>query len=372
MIKHNANNERIKRQYFTFLKEAKRHSEATVDDAAAALARFEQHGKYRDFKSFHREQAVAFKKYLAGQDNVVTKRKLSKATLHSTVCQLKRFFQWLALQPGYKSKLNYSDAEYFNLSEKDSRIATARRSRPVPTLEQVQQVLGAMPSATEIEQRDRAVIAFTLLTGARDGAIASMKLKHVDLAASSVFQDARDVKTKFSKTFTTYFFPVGDDVRGFLVEWVTYLRKKRGWGDEDPLFPATHMFLNDAMQWEADGVEPKHWSNADAIRRIFRAAFAAVGYPYFNPHSLRNTLVRFGETNCRSPEEFKAFSQNLGHEHVITTFTSYGEVPARRQGEIIHSLRAKTSGTGTGSTEDVAEAVIKKMLAMGLVQASKG
>ncbi len=40
-----------------------------------------------------------------------------------------------------------------------------------------------------------------------------MKLKHVDLAGGSVYQDAREVKTKFSKTFTTYFFPVGEDVR---------------------------------------------------------------------------------------------------------------------------------------------------------------
>jgi len=33
-----------------------------------------------------------------------------------------------------------------------------------------------------IECRNRALIAFTLLTGARDSAIASMKLKHVDLS----------------------------------------------------------------------------------------------------------------------------------------------------------------------------------------------
>ena len=34
MTTHNANNERIKRQYFTYLKEAKRHSEPTVDAVA--------------------------------------------------------------------------------------------------------------------------------------------------------------------------------------------------------------------------------------------------------------------------------------------------------------------------------------------------
>lgn len=37
---HNAENERIKRRYFAYLKEAKRYSEPTVDAVAKALARF--------------------------------------------------------------------------------------------------------------------------------------------------------------------------------------------------------------------------------------------------------------------------------------------------------------------------------------------
>lgn len=49
MKKNNPNNERIKHKYFAFLKEAKRHSEPTVDAAAKALSRFEVHTKYRDF-----------------------------------------------------------------------------------------------------------------------------------------------------------------------------------------------------------------------------------------------------------------------------------------------------------------------------------
>jgi integrase len=96
---------------------------------------------------------------------------LSKATLHATLTQLKRFFQWLAWQPGYKSRLQFSDAEYFNLSEKDKRIATAQRELKVPTLEQIKYVINSMPDDTDIDQRNRALIAFTLLTGARDRAI---------------------------------------------------------------------------------------------------------------------------------------------------------------------------------------------------------
>jgi hypothetical protein len=65
MTTHNANNERIKRRYFTYLKEAMRYSEASVDGVAKALSRFEEMTKYRDFKAFHFEQAVAFKRRLA-------------------------------------------------------------------------------------------------------------------------------------------------------------------------------------------------------------------------------------------------------------------------------------------------------------------
>ena len=48
MTKYNANNERIKRKYFGFLKEAKCHSEPTVDASAKALNRFEIDTNYRE------------------------------------------------------------------------------------------------------------------------------------------------------------------------------------------------------------------------------------------------------------------------------------------------------------------------------------
>ncbi len=118
MTTHNAENERIKRRYFAYLKEAKRHSEPTVDAVAKALARFEADTRHRDFKAFHFEQAIAFKKRLAEQKGQRSGEKLSKATLHATLAHVKRFFHWLAGQPGYKSRLQYSDADYFNLSEK--------------------------------------------------------------------------------------------------------------------------------------------------------------------------------------------------------------------------------------------------------------
>jgi integrase len=149
-------------------------------------------------------------------------------------------------------------------------VATARREKPFPTLEQVKHVIATMPTESDIDRRNRALVAFTLLSGARDSAIASLKLKHVDLSAGSVFQDARDVKTKFSKSFTTFFFPVGDEVRRVVDEWGLYLQHKHLWGNEDPLFPATDTRVGRGGQFHVTGLKREHWSSAAPIREIFK------------------------------------------------------------------------------------------------------
>jgi len=359
MSKHNPENERIKRKYFIFLKEAKRQDESSIDGVAKAISRFEEYTKYRDFKAFHFEQAVGFKTHLSKQVNQKTGRPLSKATMNSTVRYLKTFFQWLAMQSGYKSRINYSETEYFNLSEKDVRIATARRDKPVPTIEQIKRVINEMPYSSDIEKRDRALIAFTLLTGARDSAIASIKLKHIDFTSDSIFQDARDVKTKFSKTFKSYFFPVGDDIRQIVEDWMIHLKDKLLWGNNDPLFPQT-LIESCERKFKATGLKREHWSSAAPIRKNFRESFERVGLPYFNPHSFRNTLVGLGETLCKSPEEFKAWSQNLGHEGVLTTFYSYGEVQPQRQSDIFQKLKQPCERSHQ-DIDKIARAVVREM-----------
>jgi site-specific recombinase XerC len=294
MTKTNPANERIKRAYFGYLREARRASEASIDGVAKAISRFEESTAYKPFASFHREQAVAFKRRLIEQVAVRSGDQLSRSTVHSTLSALRAFFFWLAGQGGFKRRIAYSDADYFNLPEKDVRIAKAVRPKRVPTLEQVHHVLSLMPAVTDIERRDRALLAFTALTGARDGALATFQLRHVDLDQAVVHQDARQVKTKFSKTFSTWFFPVGGDILKIVTDWVDHLRSLH-WSEADPLFPATLMAVGVDGGFVAAGLDRRHWSTAEPIRRIFREAFAAAGLPYFNPHSFRDMLAQLGE-----------------------------------------------------------------------------
>jgi len=338
MTKHNPKNERIKRAYFIYLREARRRDEASVDGVAKALSRFEEGTGHRDFAAFHRELAVAFKRKLDGQLNARTGERLSRATVHSTLSALRAFFIWLADQPGYKRKISYSDADYFNLSEKEVRIAKAVREKAFPTLAQIHHALACAPAASSIEKRDRALIALCLLTGARDGALASLKLKHVNLAEARLDQDAREVKTKFSKTFSTWFFPVGEQAGAILSDWIHHLRQDLLWGDNDPLFPATLMAVGPDGGFVVAGLKREHWTTAEPIRRIFRQAFERAGLPYFNPHAIRDTLSQLGQQLTRTHEEFKAWSQNLGHQGMLVTLSSYGPITSPRQATLIRAL----------------------------------
>ena len=179
------------------------------------------------------------------------------------------------------------------------------------------------------------------------------------------------MKTKFSKTFSTWFFPVEGEALAIFTDWVGHLRDVCLWGDSDPLFPSTRMGIGPPGGFVAAGLERTHWSNAGAIRRIFRQAFERAGLPYFHPHSIRKTLVQLGERVCTTPEEFKAWSQNLGHEQVSTTFTSYGQVAGHRQAELIRNMAKRKRSGESDNDADMAKlaAIVSTLLAGGRRQA---
>lgn len=353
MRKHNAENERVKREYLRWLKNAHGRSEPTLDIAAAAIDRFEAHAGLRDFKGFRREQAISFKEHLAAECHPTSGKPLAKATLYGTLKAVQAFFEWLSREPGYRSHVHISDAAYFRPTDNDARIATARRERPAPSLEQVQHVIASMPVGTVVERRDRAVVALILLTGARDMAVASLRIKRLDVGRRELIQDARDVKTKRAKTFTTWFFPVGEEAVEAVAAWVTELKGDLLFGPDDPLFPATKLDLDPAGLFAPVGVERRPWTTAAPIRALFRKAFEGAGLPYYGPHSLRRTLVALAYDLNLCGRELKAWSQNLGHDSVLTSLSSYGTLSAHEQADVMRSLEQSSYGRKTDASDDL-------------------
>ena len=128
--------------------------------------------------------------------------------------------------------------------------------------------------------------------------------------------------------------PVDDNARSIVADWVSELTRDHLWGPADPLFPKTQTGLAADGRFAPVGILREGWASGDRARDIIQGAFSAVGLPKFHPHSIRHALIRHATTLDLTPEEMKAWSQNLGHTDVLTTFLSYGQVPTHRQGEL--------------------------------------
>ncbi|MEE9376350.1 MAG: site-specific integrase [Rhizobiaceae bacterium] len=339
MTKRNPENERIKRAYFNHLRNAKGKDENTLDKVAAAIIRYEQATGFKSFKQFHPEHPGRFKKHLAKAKTERTGEPLAKATVDAILRMLKAFILWLAEQNGYKSRISYSDADYFNNNAKDARVAHAKRETPYPSMEQCAYAFNQMPSATLVERRNRAGFALLMLTGARDSALTSLRLKHVDLIEGQIFQDARDVRTKNSKTFYTWLFPVDEIYLDCFVEWVNALRKDLLFGPDDAVFPKPKIEVIADIGFQVTGLTGEIYANAGAYREMIKGTFVSAGLQPFVPHSFRKTLVKYGDQICGTREQFKAWSMNLGHDSIDTTLTSYLQISVERQGELMKGLQ---------------------------------
>ena len=338
MRKFNAENERIKRRYLIYLKEALGLDQKSLDKVLAALVKFEESTNYRSFKKFHIEQAGKFKFHLSKVKSA-TGKPLSITTTDATLRLVKGFFQWLAGQQGFKKVLSYSDVQYFNNNRNDARAAHAQRPVHFPSIQAAFHAFQAMPVRNVFEQRNKAVFAFLMLTGARDGAVASLKLKHINLVDGNVYQDGREVKTKNRKTFTTTFFPVDRAYLDCFTSWVSFLRQEKFFGPEDALFPKPARRLAGG-KFVYDILSRENYSNAQKINHIVRTAFFNVQMHPYTPHSFRKTLGLLMNDLELTLEQQKAWSQNMGHENFTTTVSSYLPVSEQRQKEIIGAMSA--------------------------------
>ncbi len=123
-----------------------------------------------------------------------------------------------------------------------------------------------------------------------------------------------------------------------MVEWIAELRVVHLFGPDEPVFPATKRRLDAEGLFAADGVERTGWTSAAPIRAVFKTAFEGAGFSYANPHSLRRTLMRLAYDLNLSPREMKAWSQNLGHDNMMTSLTSYGTLSVADQVAAIRGI----------------------------------
>jgi len=212
------------------------------------------------------------------------------------------------------------------------------------------------------------MLAALFLFGVRDGALISLRVKHVDIERRQVFQDAREVKTKFSKTSIVDWFPIGDDIERIVIDWFKEL-KGMGAAEDAPLFPTAPF-----KPWIGQhSIEFGFLTTAAPVRQVLRKAAAAAGVPYFKPHAIRSTVAKLCDEWASSLRDMKALSQNLGHEQISTTSKYYGDVDPDVKQELFRKMREKQRNPGAGDIGELAERVsvdtqdvVRRILQMAL------
>ncbi len=348
-MKSNSENARIMHDYLRHLRGPCGYSESTIRAKEHAVCSYEDFTKYEGFDKFNQSKAEGFKRWLENRQS--KGKKLSVTSVYHHLRHLKDFFKWLSGRSGYRSKISADAISYLTLEKNKVREALAPKYVKHPTLDHIKQVVSSIKIVTEIDRRDRALISFLLLSGMRDSAIATLPLGCFDIDTLQILQDPRQgVATKFNKLIVSTLFRFDDDLVAEVIDWAKYLQSQKGFSPDDPLFPKSKTVqADDGFTFVSTEVEPVFWETTNGIRAILKKRSEEAGLEYYHPHSFRHAAVRLAFKHCRSGEELKAISQNLGHEFVRTTIEQYGRLEPDRVGEVISNLNFKgDSGPGQG------------------------
>lgn len=334
----NVENEKVKRRYFKWLRGARGYSEQTIVSIERAIHLYEEATGFMDFKTFCERQATGFKKW--HNDRRHNGKPISNTTKYHLLRHVNAFFSWLATQSGYRSRITLDAVSYLTLDRKSIREASSVRPQRYPSLEQVKSLVQSIEPLTDIDKRDRALIAFLLVTGIRYGALCSLSLECFDTDTLVVYQDPRSgVHTKGGKLIITRILPFDKELVKIVIGWFNHLVKELSFGPSDPLFPKTLVAQTaDGFCFEAQGLAREFWSGGNSIRKILRSRSDRAGMPYFNPHSFRHAACQLALKLSRTPQEFKALSQNFGHEQVTTTLRSYGTLDDAQVSDVISNI----------------------------------
>lgn len=275
-------------------------------------------GQYRD----HLVRLLALPKEQGG---------LSTSTVRHRVSHIKAFFEWLRGEEGYR-RLSANIPNYLALPRSASADQAKERPKDYPSLDEAWRMVKLMPQKSAIQRRDRAMVALAFISGIRAAALTALRFKHIDFAGKSVLQDAKDVPAKNGKTYRAKWFPRTEEFQGVLLSWVQEL-KDLGFQQQDALFPDGKYLV--VRGGNAGPVEPL--GSSKPLQDAFANASQRLGKAY-TPHSARHTLKALGAQMCRSHEQRKAWSMNLGHSDEQITERHYAKMSQSRSSEIIETL----------------------------------
>ena len=326
----NPKNERLKYEYSIHKKRVGRKDEKTIIETLKCLREFEDFIKFAGFETYNEMLADKYIDYLFD-------KKYSLSLINSSIRELKEFLLWLERKKGYRSKINYEDIDYLNISDNQRRMAKSPEYKRCYSYDEIISTIRGMPSNSLIEKRNKAIISLNALASLRVSELRTVKLKNVITEDGKyfIYVNPKDMEVKGAKTRYADFVALPDDILDNALDWKAFLVKS-GFNGKDPLFPKIPNNFNQLNLLESNLTHEEIKSNS-VIHTIFKNAFLNAGLEYIEPHSFRRTRAKFAQK--QSPEYLNATRQALGHSSIDTTLSSYGDLAVSDQREIIGGVR---------------------------------
>lgn len=326
----NPKNERIKYQFRVHTKRSVKKDEKTIIAELKYLREYELFDNFADFATYNNTKADKYINYLFDQD-------YSLSYINDALRTLKVFLSWLERQKGFRSKINYNDIDYLNITNNQRRAAKATEHKRSYSFDQIIKTIRQIPETTIIERRNKAIISANALCSLRISELRTIKLKNLIEEDGKCFIhiNPKDIDAKFAKARYADCVQLPQDIFDNLINWRGELIKL-GFTSKDPLFPKIPSNFNQLNLLESVMTKEEIKSSSQ-MRDIFKQAFQKVGLEYINPHNFRHTRARFASK--QSPEYLNATRQALGQKNIDTTLGSYGELSIYEQREVISSIK---------------------------------
>ncbi len=314
---YNAKNERVKYKYRIHLSRIGQKDAKTVDDALKHIRDYELFTDFVEFEKYNGDIADAYIKDMS-------LRKLGMSYTSNNIRAVKEFLKWLERQHGYRSKLDYNQIDYLNLTRNQLNTAKAPKYKKSYSFENIITTIRAMPDTSDKERRDKAIISIQALCGLRIGELRTLKMESLINEGGQyfIYVSPRNMNVKFAKTRQANFMPLPDDIIANVIEWHAYL-KTLGFKDNAPLFPVVDNRFTETNLLRQT-LQKDEIKSDTTIRNVFKKAFECAGLKYLNPHSFRHTITRYAQ--FQSPAFLNAVRQSLGHSSIDTTLSSYGRL----------------------------------------------
>ncbi len=327
----NPQNERIKYQFRIHTKRAIKKDEKTIIAELKYLREYEIFSLFVGFEKYDSTQADKYINYLFDQN-------YSLSYINDTLRTLKVFLNWLERQKGFRSKINYNDIDYLNITNNQRRASKATEHKKSYSFDQIIKTIRQMPCETILERRNKAIISANALCSLRISELRTIKLKNLIEEDGKCFIhiNPKDIDSKFAKARYADCVALPQDIFDNVINWKNELMTKFGFTGKDPLFPKIPSNFNQFNLLES-AITKEEIKSGSQMRDIFKNAFEKAGLEYINPHNFRHTRTKFAMK--QSPLYLNATRQSLGHKNIDTTCNVYGELSTYEQREVIGNVK---------------------------------